>query len=704
MEAVYDGKSLPLLISVISGQDRHPLDFYVGIMDTVFLKCLIAGLLSVLSVFFILKAILPVTVCLRRRIRPALEVTGENRSGNLAGGIVCLLGGVLLIVGVVAVRHRFFVKSLDNYSEMTAPEYAEREFPGLSRNESINLGWAHTRDRHPESSYLKFARDKEVGTVRIGIFGCSFVQGSETAPGYDFPSLLRAEFKSAGLDSVEVINFGVASYGIHQLYLMWRYLGRQYDLDHVVFYPFWWHRLRDSRFSYHVSGFGSIHARFVADKDRLRLVPVAGNTRREAREIYFKAVPRWRYLRYDHLAPAFLRALLPGRPGEVTNPFYHAFPRSRDNEILDTYSLIFSALSRETKSLVIVANDRHIYGLKHKLSSANMYVIPGQLHAYVNSFLYRAPLGHLSALGNRLRACELFAFITGKRRPSLDFISVGNRPEKPSPSGLAKPLYEYADISVNIMRYPAASFVFRSKSEHIVETFDRKPDFRKQRISSLMQQTEAETVRFIPLPFLLNDGDIAYVSFKLDDESVRVPIGVVDAVAGVTGRISVESRNSRDEFAATGPGWSLVLADTGLLTDVTITAKKQVNDVLLAIGDKKVLEGVQSGKRKAINLLRKVILLRKGKELCGKFNLKPVFGEPAYLRAGPEHFVRVEDLDRKDGVIDLVLTREDGVAERYPMLLEYRVTNVICSPFGTVYGRPVTCQQDSREYGREDRL
>lgn len=140
---------------------------------------------------------------------------------------------VILITTFYLLRYEHLLHKL-RYS---TPSYKERVFPKLTAAQSLMLGGGQ-KYYHPKSSYIGFPQHKKPGTIRIGIFGCSFVQGAEIAKGHDFPSLLQNRFNCAGIKNVEVINFGLTGRGVHHMFMFWEFLGKDYNLDYVVFMPF----------------------------------------------------------------------------------------------------------------------------------------------------------------------------------------------------------------------------------------------------------------------------------------------------------------------------------------------------------------------------------------------------------------------------------------------------------------------------------
>ncbi|MFH1404156.1 MAG: hypothetical protein ABIH11_07815 [Candidatus Altiarchaeota archaeon] len=114
-----------------------------------------------------------------------------------------------------------------------------------SRNDSLmvsdpHLGWAirgnvNASDGLYESnsagirSPREFSFNKTNNTLRVGLFGDSFIYGAEVPYGQSIGSHLEDS-----LPHVEALNFAVGGYGIDQSYLMWVYRGSNYSLDVVI--------------------------------------------------------------------------------------------------------------------------------------------------------------------------------------------------------------------------------------------------------------------------------------------------------------------------------------------------------------------------------------------------------------------------------------------------------------------------------------
>ncbi|HXV28580.1 MAG TPA: hypothetical protein VD913_06405, partial [bacterium] len=304
-----------------------------------------------------------------------------------------VLAGILFTA--LAVRYHFFLKKLNHYKDWAkSPEPEDSEFPKLESRQLANLGFAQTADEHPVSSYIKFPFEKKPGVIRIGTFGDSHTQGVEAAQNHDYPSFLQRHFRKAGYDHVEVINFGVKSYGLYQAALLWRYLGKKYDLDYAVFMVLSFHADRDLTFIEDTDTAVGVHARYVLKENQLELVPVVGDSRQEASLYYFRMFPPLRYIRYDRRAPPLLRALLPEGREWKFNPFYYRLGRPVTQEIIKSYALLFDQIADEAKNVVVIARDEFIGGLAGNTSSPNVYVLRSQMASFLNWGPYLAPKSH----------------------------------------------------------------------------------------------------------------------------------------------------------------------------------------------------------------------------------------------------------------------------------------------------------------------
>ncbi len=71
-------------------------------------------------------------------------------------------------------------------------------------------------------------------TLRIALFGDSFVAGDEVTDEEAWALLLEQELNRAGLKA-EVLNFGVGGYSMTQAFLRWQSLGKRFSPDMVIF-------------------------------------------------------------------------------------------------------------------------------------------------------------------------------------------------------------------------------------------------------------------------------------------------------------------------------------------------------------------------------------------------------------------------------------------------------------------------------------
>jgi len=298
-----------------------------------------------------------------------MKTDTNHKIKNIRIGITCCAVTVSILLGIYLIRYQFFLNGLEHYKRTTSPDYKEREYLGLSQRQTIILGRAQQPSHEIKNSYLNIAKEKQPGIIRIGFFGCSFTKGSETAIGYDFPSILQDRLRQVGVEHVEVINFGVGGYGMHSSYLLWKYLGQEYNLDYVIFTLFDFHVERDSSFISPGRSYMPIRARYILKNDRLELIEVLGQNRREAASIYHQIIPRWRYLRYDRVAPPFLRSLIPVGRELRFNPFYYLANVSEEDEILQTYLRLFEELSGKVKHLIVIVNDEFGVRLSEEASS-----------------------------------------------------------------------------------------------------------------------------------------------------------------------------------------------------------------------------------------------------------------------------------------------------------------------------------------------
>jgi len=246
----------------------------------------------------------------------------NHHQTNIIKNLILLLVMIGTVAWFASLRYDSLLKNTPIYQAVQTWG-ANPDLPRLSKEQALQFGGkGHTEALHPHYSYILYAEQKPSDSVRIGIFGDSFIEGDEVAPGHEVPSMLQKKFDRAGLKHVEVINFGLSGRGVSHMYLLWDFIGKHYGLDYVVLFPFDFHKLRDESFCNFCSHEG-VYARFIIQDEGLRFIPVVGESWKEAIEIYHSFFTPWEYIRYDNKMPMFLKVFLPESLHRWTNPFYY---------------------------------------------------------------------------------------------------------------------------------------------------------------------------------------------------------------------------------------------------------------------------------------------------------------------------------------------------------------------------------------------
>ncbi len=596
---------------------------------------------------------------------------------NLLAGLICLAVTLGILFSIFAVRYHYFLKNLnDYYSWAKAPTVPDSEFPKLTSREMANLGYAHTPAEHPVSSYINFPEEKKAGVIRIGTFGDSYTQGIEAAEGHDYPSFLQQQFKKAGFDHVEVINFGVKGYGIYQSVLMWEYLGKKYDLDYIIFMLRGYHTLRDLTFIKDRAGCVGVHARYILKGDQLEFVPVVGESRKEASLNYFRMFPPLRYILYDKKAPSFMRALLPPGRDLKVNPFYRPQELSEDEEISKSYTLLFEQIAKEAKNVIVFAHDNLMGGLAKRIKSPNVYVLRSRMTSFLDWGLYMAPRSHRSALGNDLQAQELFALLTGKGMPESPVIQVheSSEPSQNNIGFVAQPLNHYEDLSVSLGGYSAGTF---TEMRDTSIRHKKEIKLKENKMAGLLFLSSSQ-MSFLPLDLLVKQDEPVYLSFRATGNPVRIPIGKTDTVSGVMSRIILAGNKTEDACVFQSQE-GVVRVDREMLS-ISIQSQKSVKDVKIFIGDKEVLYGKRQEKKK-----------RKAAEDVHSFDLKGS-RKFFYLSSSSGQYFPIESVEPKKGPLKLVLTHKDGTMQEIPFFLEYDIRAPDTQPFHPLYFNPIAAK------------
>lgn len=290
--------------------------------------------------------------------------------------------------------------------EKERPESLDISGIGAAPKEVMRLIGAFATER--DSSFTRFEQQKGAGVTRVCAFGDSFTYGDEVAENADYPSRLDHWLRGLGIRGVEVLNFANAWHGFHQSFLLWKHAGTLYGCDITLLGPASFWEGRDTSFNHADSTSPYyLHARFVLNGDDIRLVGVLGDDLGERFDLYWSFFPRWRYLRYDRRAPAFLRAPIPkGRT--LRNPFYYR----RDSPAEESMAIWRILLARVAAGgpTVLSGFRADVVETARLIGSANLTSVSAwQDHR----FPYRARQGHFSVCGNQLIAAQFGAELLG---------------------------------------------------------------------------------------------------------------------------------------------------------------------------------------------------------------------------------------------------------------------------------------------------
>lgn len=599
----------------------------------------------------------------------------------------------IIVVGLLwAKAHENFITGLRGYQDKSASS-PEVDFPKLDSQQLMMLGWAQQPRSYSEtsrSSYLRFSKVKKPGVIRIGFFGGSAVEGAETSSDFDFPSRIQRYFDTKGLDHVEVINFGVGAYGMHQSYLLWQYLGKHYDLDYVVFFPKKFHPNRDGTFDFDENSYNAIHARYIIEGEELRLIPVIGANQRDAVEIFHRFFPPWRYLHYDQKIPSMMRCLIPIGRTLRRNPFYYRPFTAAHEEIFATYRKIFDDILQQTTRLIVMVDS------KSEADFGDNMVPPGAGFMKIKTQnldvnLYLAPKRHLSALGNDVIARQVFAFLMGEERAVFYRIELSAEPgssevhdgsfEKPVP------LYGYSSLAVKLGKYAVSDLVLHRTGvpswRFRKQRFEEHLDVKNNEVASLLQIPGNE-IKLIPLPFLQSAEDSVFVSFRVRGQHVQSPIGVARSRSGVLGTIEWTDPEDLHGRIKEGDGWN-VEWNSGKLV---IRSPHEIEGARVMVGEQEILRG----KTSSIRSFWKDPFRRGGYKAV----MQPILLDFVHLRARRGQFIDVETHLQRQGTLDLVLKQPDNLEKRIS-LAAYSVESTETS-FDSVYGHPIPAfGQSNRE-------
>ena len=499
---------------------------------------------------------------------------------RLAGPLVLLLAILIMLVGYV-LRYGAWVRSLTAHDVALQDGFANEQFPLLDQHQITQLGMVHRPGFQPDSSYTLHDGQKPKGVTRIGIFGCSFVKGSEAASGQDFPSQLQRLFERDGCDRIEVLNFGVGAFGVQQSYLLWQYLAQSFDLDVTIYDLYGFHRERDNTFIMLDTMYAPVHARHVLEGDGLRLIEVTGADRRDAAARYFSLRPAWEYLRFDTKAPPQIRALLPKGRDLKINPFYY---RSDTHaEVAEIYRRIFADIGAKSKSFLVLVNDDNsesllaVAGGERAFSSVRT---SSEEYTWRRSGLFRAPKNHPSALGYNVLAQETKGILSGSSSVAVPEFEIVSSPSQGGFSQRSTDLSSFAQVYLTMAGHPAGVFV-KTLDDRNVTPYS----FGSHGATALLDVSGTKNPLFIASRKPIPPGEL-WLEFSMRGRPIHVEIGQVATFDG--GFVGVADSQWK---TVKGEGWSLFARREVGATAVEISSDDRVEDVRLGVGEMALLRG-----------------------------------------------------------------------------------------------------------------
>jgi len=519
-----------------------------------------------------------------------------------------------------------------------------------------------------KSSYINFEKDKKAGIVRIGCFGDSLTHGDEVNDIFDYPSVLQDIFDNAGYKNIEVLNFGTGGYGFQQAFILWEYLGKEYNLDYILLGPEGFHYERDRTFNwqfqrgYNDVRFDSFHSRYILENNgEARLVDSIGVTHIERVRNYWRFIPRFRYLRFEWEPPMFLispLACLSQNKKLKRNPFY--YKNDVNKELDDIYKILLNRMCDSTSYVILGHSSKGIVNLGKDIKRNNFFAaqIDKPFH-----FPYVAFANHCSPCGNKAVAQQFFDLIANKPETTLTMLRVKDIDEQPmSNSLIMKKICEYKDIAIEINNVKVGRFYNIDFSE--VDICDPPyctpvKNSLEGAASLLALKSKGANITdalFVPLNFEVKENMPLLMRIKAQGRIIDYPLGNVKVLdAGLNFGIAVlpSYRFDRDnriiEFEVEEN--SIFLKDSFVL--------KKHNNFTILLKDNPIISGV-------------IV-----KDIDGKIKLTVVDNRFLIIRADGREMLNVEGLS-PEGVAYLSLYKE-GQKEptRIPIATWFKATKKV---------------------------
>jgi len=354
-----------------------------------------------------------------------------------------------------------------------------------------------------KSCFTNFDVNKRKGYLRIGCFGDSFTHGTETSDIYDYPGILQSLFIKDGHANVEVINFGSSWYGFGQAFIMWKYVGTKYGLDYVLLGPACFQPERDMSFN-HTKGKVPyyLHARFIEEKNKLKLIDVKGGAYYERARQYYKFIPLLRYLRFDSASPLFLACLIPSGRELKKNPFYYR--NDGPGEIDGLHKLFLSEMADSGAEIIVGHYKGNVVRLVKELNRSGVRSAP---FYHPTHFPYIAPRGHNSPFGNYVVAQQMFDLFNNKETSDLSILETKDMAMSTTVAVDKKKLCEYSGVRIEINDTVIGCFADKEIGNMRAL---RKPTFKGSGIAALLAiKRKKESIldaTFVPLDFELKEN------------------------------------------------------------------------------------------------------------------------------------------------------------------------------------------------------
>ncbi len=324
--------------------------------------------------------------------------------------------GTVIFVSIIYLKNYSRIKNLEDFIFADIKEFTPEQYKKyhIDKEFLINQGWMPRG--HHKSSYINFPLEKPSNIkIRIGLFGGSFIEGSETDTQMDISSILQKKISKYRND-IEFINFGVGSYGLVQSYFLWEYFYQKYELDYAIFLTPSFHDHRDVSFRYtsytRAKSFNTPpHGLYFLDKnENLQLVKVKANSRKEAIMDYYGYFPPLKYILNDYyLVPLLQVFSIKGRP--IRNPllsYRYSHPSQRAHPL---YQKLFNKVDEKMKAVFVFTNSDELINILDKETSIKTGKLNWDKYIHMNPSLYKTPCCHTNAFFYNHFANEVLSFL-----------------------------------------------------------------------------------------------------------------------------------------------------------------------------------------------------------------------------------------------------------------------------------------------------